>query len=336
MSVRSVLLSLLVAFLGAPLTTAAQPPTEPSPVRHDIPQAGTEFLVLRHQRLIPGSHEAFYAFSRDGVWPLYEKIGTRVVGQWQVVDPVQSNDWDGAYRLARYRSFNHWAATRGPWRLAGNGGDLEAGLVAIAARNKLLLGSDGPIFLEGPTTPQGPYYFPALDERYRAVGKGEAEDEPATVFPTRHAAAVTGTEIVTLRYFKIAKGSFEEFHRLSRDGVWPYFEKMGARIVGQWKVVYPIVPEGGGEPSGHLESADWDEAFMMVRYVSREHWEASRPGVMHRLGGDGPDFEACVEALDRRRALTVESTVEFLVGHFYDRPPIFTPALAESWNLSEN
>ncbi len=315
---------------ATPTPATAQPPSEPSPVRHDVARPGTEFLVLRHQRLQPGTHERFYEFSRAGVWPLYEKIGTRVVGQWQVVDPIRSPDWDGAYRLARYRSYEHWAATRRPWQLAGNGGDTRAGLDAIAARNELLIGSDGPIFLEGETREMGPSYHPALSEDYRPAAS------PGTVHPTRHGEAVAGGrgaggETVTLRYFKIAKGSFDDFHRLSREGVWPFFEKMGARVVGQWKVVYPEIPDNAGQASAHAENPDWDEAYMMVRYASRDHWQATRPEVMHLHGGDGPDYQLCREALAARRELTVESSVEFLEGHFYASPPIFTPAIDEFW-----
>ncbi|MYF94576.1 MAG: hypothetical protein F4210_03515, partial [Holophagales bacterium] len=93
-----------VALLVCAVALPAQEP--PRPVRNDIARAGEEFLVLRHQKLQKGTHERFFELSRDGVWPIFEKIGSRVVGQWQVVHPDGggSADFDEGYRLARYRS----------------------------------------------------------------------------------------------------------------------------------------------------------------------------------------------------------------------------------------
>ena len=326
------------------LAPAASPQEAPQAVRNDVPQAGIEFLVLRHQKLIKDSHQRFYELSRAGVWPLFEEIGARVVGQWQVVHPHgddpalgddpapgddpgdggQSEDYDEGYRLARYRSHNHWLATRRAEQMAGNGPDLQASRAALAARRELLLGSDGAIFLQGSMAPGGPYFLAGLDEIY------EVEEDPRRLAddaprPVRHERSKPGEEILTLRYFKIAKGTFEEFNRLSRDGVWPYFEKMGARIVGQWLVVHPAASD----------SPDYDEAYMLVRYASHEHWQATRPNIMDRLGGNGPDYELCQEALRRRRSLTLETSVRFLQGFMYSSPPIYLPALEESYRLLE-
>lgn len=150
-----------------PNGTGAQDP--PRPIRLDRPQAGREFLVLRPQKLRKGAHPDYLELSRDGVWPFYEKIGTRVVGQWQVVHPEGggSDAYDAGYRLARYRSFNHWAATRNGAGLGGDGRDYEAMIEAARARAELELGSDGPIFLEGYMAGGGPYFLPGLDERYQ-------------------------------------------------------------------------------------------------------------------------------------------------------------------------
>ncbi len=347
MSLLTVAGSLLIANLGG-ATLAQIPP--PQPVRHDVAQSNTgltgrEFLVLRHQRLAPGSHQAFYEASRDGVWPFFEKIGTRVVGQWQVIDPDRARNAGATavapvegYRLARYRSLEHWAATRQSAELGGNGADYEASIAALRARGELLEGSDGPMFLEGEMAPGGPYYMPSLDERYELL---DSETEPGSpaVRPVRHQRAATGgREIVTLRSFKIRKGSFDEVYRLSRDGVWPYFEKIGARIVGMWKVVYPEVAARDGAPTGaasRSESADFDEAVMMVRYASYQHWQATRPQVMVALGGDGPDYQACIAALSHRGELTIESSVRFLEGFFYGSPPVYLPALDERYRRVE-
>ena len=305
---------------------------EPVPVRHGLSQAGTEFLVLRHQQLKPGTHETYLKASQDGVWPFYEKLGNRNVGQWQVVYPQGGKPAgdDEGYRIARYRSFNHWAATRRAVELGGNGPDWEAAQEALAIRRSVTTGSDGPLYLEGEMAPSVPYYFPPLGESYRRT------DGESSVHPVRHGRYKPGQEIVTLRRFRIKKGSFEEVRRLSEDGVWPYFEKMGARIVGQWLRVYPLPGEIEGlERSGDLPAEDpsYDEAYMMVRYVSYEHWQATRPPVMAKLGGDGPAYDACVEALRRRGDLTQESSVRFLQGHWRGNPPIYSPGLDESYEL---
>ena len=59
----------------------------PRPVRNQVAQPGKEVLVLRHQKLKKGEHQTFYEISRAGVWPWFEKIGARMVGQWRVIYP---------------------------------------------------------------------------------------------------------------------------------------------------------------------------------------------------------------------------------------------------------
>ena len=57
-------------------------------------------------------------------------------------------------------------------------------------------------------------------------------DAADTRGPVRNLAPVAGQEITTIRYWKIKKGSFPQFLKASQEGVWPYFEKIGSRIVG--------------------------------------------------------------------------------------------------------
>lgn len=123
----------------------------------------------------------------------------------------------------------------------------------------------------------------------------------------RHGAPLAGDAIVTLRYFRIRKGTFDEFVAVSRDGVWPFFEKIGARVVGMWQVVHPADVDDTGDAS-----AAYDEVWLMTRYASVAHWRATRD--MARLGGNGDDYRAAMAALARRRELTLESDVRFLQG----------------------
>ncbi|HSF23351.1 MAG TPA: hypothetical protein VLE20_03920 [Blastocatellia bacterium] len=148
--------------------------------------------------------------------------------------------------------------------------------------------------------------------------------DPDRPRPVRNDIAQAGEEIVTLRYFKIKKGTFDEFIRVSVEGVWPYFEKLGSRVIGMWKV---ITPEGvtGAQP----ESKDFDEVYLSTRYASLEHWKASRDGVLH--GGNGPDWVKCQAALDRRRALTLGTHVIFLKGSMAPGGPYFMPGIDEAY-----
>jgi len=139
--------------------------------------------------------------------------------------------------------------------------------------------------------------------------------------PVRNDVPQAGEEIVTLRYFKIKKGTFPEFLKASQEGVWPYFEKIGSRVVGMWTVIHPAID------GVTAESADYDEVYLMTRYASVAHWEASREPQKH--GGNGPDWEACARALEVRRSLTQETRVMFLQGDTRNSPPMFMPGLNE-------
>ena len=77
--------------------------------RNDTHQPGEEVLVLRHYKLRKGCHQAFKQASERGVWLVFEKIGTRIVGDFRVVHPDGggSPEYDENYRLARYASYQH-------------------------------------------------------------------------------------------------------------------------------------------------------------------------------------------------------------------------------------
>ena len=323
-----VLLVLNAAAIWLIAQPSAQQDDEPRPVRNDVarPWPEQEVMMLRHQRLMPGSHGAYYEASREGVWPWFEKIGTRIVGQWQVIHPdggpPPDQEYVGGWRLARYASYEHWLATRQGVALGGNGGDWDANRVAGRTRRQFQLGSDGGHFLQGVMHDSQPLYLPGLDESYLPVTGGTTGD----VIAVRNGEARPGEEIVTLRYWKIDKGTFDQFLEASIDGVWPYYEKIGARIIGQWKVIYP-------ERATDVESPDYDEVYMMTRYASYDHWQATRPRVSANLGGNGPDWQKMIEAVRFRQSLSQETSIQFLRGYLYDSPPIFLPGLGEQYRL---
>jgi hypothetical protein len=318
------------ARLVPPMTAAQQPSgAVPIAVRNQAALPGREVLVLRHQELRKGAHDDYYRASREGVWPWYEKIGTRIVGQWLVVDPTgrTATTRDDAYRLARYASFAHWRDTRDQSNasLGGNGLDRQKSLDSGRERTGVQTGSKGAYFLQGEFADTRPLHMPGLVETYaRVEGKPSPGD---VVIAMRSGAAQPGREIVELRYQRIAKGGFDGFVAQTVRDVWPWEEKLGARPIGQWRVIYPDAP------SRTRESPEFDEVVTMIRFASHAHWQAMQPDRAVLLGGNGPDWQAWRRALESQAALTRETSIEFLEGEMYHSPPVFTPSLDERYRL---
>jgi NIPSNAP len=146
-------------------------------------------------------------------------------------------------------------------------------------------------------------------------------DSAGTRGPVRNLAAQQGEEIVTIRYWKIKKGTFPRFLEASEKGIWPFFEKIGARIVGMWQVIPP--------PDGKEASPDYDEVYLTTRYASVEHWAATRDAAA--LGGDGPDYAELQKALAIRQSLTLETKVTFLKGATGPLGPVYMPGTGEKF-----
>lgn len=139
--------------------------------------------------------------------------------------------------------------------------------------------------------------------------------------PVRNLSPQPGQDITTIRYWKIKKGTFPQFLKASQEGVWPYFEKIGARIVGMWQVIPP--------PGGKEASPDYDEVYLTTRYASVEHWAATRDAAS--LGGDGPDYAALQAALAVRQSLTIETKLTFLQGVVGPLAPVYMPGTGEKF-----
>ena len=150
----------------------------------------------------------------------------------------------------------------------------------------------------------------------------------AIPYPVRNDTAAVYDEIVTIRYSRIKKGTFPLWLKVSKEGVWPYFEKLGARIIGAWQVVTP-----DGIPGATQASNDYDEVYLLTRYANFEHWKATRDPV--KLGGNGPDYQKCVWALKIRDSISYESTVKFLKGSLAPDIPYFLPGTGETYKMVE-
>jgi hypothetical protein len=148
--------------------------------------------------------------------------------------------------------------------------------------------------------------------------------DDSTPRAVRNDVAQPRSEITTLRYFRIKKGTFDQFLKASQEGVWPYFEKIGSRVIGMWQVFEPEGVEGGNR-----QPKDYDEVYLATRYASVEHWAATRDAVS--MGGNGPDWEKCRQALALRQSLTISSHVVFLKGTTNSGWPYYMPGLKETF-----
>ncbi|MDE0199170.1 MAG: hypothetical protein OXK78_13310 [Caldilineaceae bacterium] len=287
--------------------------------RNDTHQPGEEVLVLRHYKLRKGYHQAFKQASERGVWLVFEKIGTRIVGDFRVVHPDDrgSPEYDENYRLARYASYQHWVETRRPLDMMGSGPLLELSRIGGSRRMQYVLDSDGAYFMTGRMIEDMPYHLPGVTEDYELADAGSADKRPV-----RYDVPVPGEAIAELICWRVAKGAFAEFDSLTREGMLPAITKMGARGVGIWKLIYP-------EPAIGEEHEDYDEIMMITRYASYEHWQACNDPV--RLIGNGPDCRALMDASSRRDSLIRDQWRRFLQGELYHSPPTYAPPLDEDY-----
>ena len=154
----------------------------------------------------------------------------------------------------------------------------------------------------------------------QVAGRVNRDTDSSKPIAVRNDVAQAGQEVVTLRYFRIKKGAFPQFLKASQEDVWPYFEKIGARVIGMWKVVEPEGVEGASKVSN-----DYDEVYLSTRYVSLDHWKATRDPTA--LGGNGPDWQKCKHGLDLRQSLTISTNIIFLEGAMAGVTPYYMPGV---------
>ncbi len=132
-----------------------------------------------------------------------------------------------------------------------------------------------------------------------------------------------GEEVLVLRHYQLTKGYHQAFKEASERGVWLVYEKLGTRIVAEFKVVYP---QGG-------DHADYDENYRLARYASYEHWvETRRPmGMM----GDGPLLDLSSVGATRRNQYVLDSDgAYFMTGSMIEDMPYHLPGLDEEYDVA--
>ena len=328
-------ITLLLTLLSASIQA------QPYPVRNDVPRLGQqEVIMMRHAYLDEGGYDYWYEQSSQKVWPWFERLGARILGDFEIIYPAGEDatpDQDEALRFARYASYEHWQATRpatsgstgdtgGSRQLAGDGALFDANNDGLQSRRQVSQGSRGGFFLQGYMAETRPIYMPGLAENY-APSAGTPDPGSGEAIPVRLQQAQPRDEILTLDYRRIKKGSFEEYHAIVATHGWPYAEKIGIRPVGQWKVLY--LPNSSAE-----ENADYDEIYSLMRYASYDHYLAAQENAVS-LGGNGPDYQALVQALERLNELTLYNSTEVLRGQPFGSPPQFTPGTGENFRLQQ-
>jgi NIPSNAP len=130
-----------------------------------------------------------------------------------------------------------------------------------------------------------------------SIIESSAERLAATVRPIDAAPLPAGApgDVYAHRWFWLQPQDWPEFLTLSEEGVWPFFESDGCRIIGLWRSMEP----------GPLA-----KALLITRYPSVAHWERTRlqapeppPGADARL------YRAAQDAGRRRAQLTERSIV---------------------------
>jgi len=143
----------------------------PVAVRLDAAQPGEPIMVLEYAKIEKRSFEEVHALTRDRVWPYLEKIGVRPVGHWRVAylpnsSTEESDEYDEAYRLVRYASYDHYVAVRDrAVLLGGDGPDYQTMQEARRDLAELTLETSRQ-FLRGKPYGSPPIYAPPMNERY--------------------------------------------------------------------------------------------------------------------------------------------------------------------------
>lgn len=128
------------------------------------------------------------------------------------------------------------------------------------------------------------------------IVESSAERLAPTVRPIDATPLVPGApaDVYAHRWFWLQPQDWPEFLALSQDGVWPYFEADGCRIIGLWRSIEP----------GPLA-----RALLITRYPSIAHWERTRLQSPDPPPGAGERLYRGAQAAGRRRAELTERSI---------------------------
>jgi hypothetical protein len=113
-----------------------------------------------------------------------------------------------------------------------------------------------------------------------------------TVRPVDAAPRTPG--VYAHRWFWLQSTNWDDFVRLSLDGIWPYFESDGCEIIGLWRAV---------------DAGPMARALLVTRYPSVAHWERTRLQGDTPPGADKTLYQNAQDAGRRRAELTERSIV---------------------------
>lgn len=119
--------------------------------------------------------------------------------------------------------------------------------------------------------------------------------------------------VFSLRVFKARKGSFEEMLRLTQTEIAPFYEQLGVRYIGFWRQI---------EAPGHEVPADHEVIYMLTRYESVEHWQATR--TPWAWGEPDEDFARMALAMFERSSYVLEQEHLLFDGYLGGLTPRFT------------
>ena len=78
------------------------------------------------------------------------------------------------------------------------------------------------------------------------------------------------------------------------------------------------------------ENDEYDEVYSLVRYASFNHYLAARENPIS-MGGNGPDFQQLLDAVEILNTITFSQSTEFLAGPLWGSKPHYTPSTGESF-----
>jgi len=156
----------------------------------------------------------------------------------------------------------------------------------------------------------------------------------AQAVPVRNDVPRVGQqEVIMMRHAYLEEGQYDYWKQESVNGVWPWFGRLGARMIGDFEVIYPLSDD---------ETPGQDEALRFARYASYEHWQATRRitannptgGAIVLAGGGGLSDGSGAGLRNRGTVAQGSKEAVFLQGYMAETRPIFMPGTGETFETT--